>query len=506
MGLRQYQIKSINELREAIRSGHRRLILQAPTGSGKTQCACEIIRLAEAMGKRTLFVTHLRELILQGARKLREYGINPGVIMAGEEPAQERLTQVASIQTIWARAFRRTRMDLPGADIVIIDEAHASASNSYQKLIQSYPGAIILGLTATPIRSDGKGLGDTYTHMVRTASVRELTEQGFLVPLNYFSPSVPDLTGVKVTAGDYNKGQLEKAMDKVKLVGDVVENWARIADNRPTVVFASGVRHSIHIRDAFLAAGIPAVHLDASTPKDARECIIERFNAGEVQVLCNVGVLKEGSDIPRLACCVLARPTKSLGCYIQMVGRVMRPFPGKKDAQMIDHSGCFYEHGRIADHEDWVLERGTGMRDRAAAKKKAKGKEITCSSCKFVYHGYEFCPNCGNKPKDYGKGIEYRDGYLHEVGAGAVPDKHTKEQWFRQLLGYAMQKHYSPGWAAHCYRSKFGVWPRSLSRRPAAPGDEVLAYINKKNDQYRRSKINGNGVLPTLPAPGQTVG
>lgn len=504
--LRPYQLRSIDQLRIAIAQGHRRLILQAPTGSGKTIIAADIVKRAKTKGNRVLFLAHRRELIRQASGKLSGAEISSGIIMSGEASDISNPVQVASVQTLWARAFRKMRMDLPDAQVLVIDECHLSAARTYQRIIESYPKAVILGLTATPIRSDGKGLGDTYTHMVKTASIRELTEQGFLVPVRYFAPSVPDLQGVKVTAGDYNKGQLEKAMDKIQLVGDVVENWCRIAENRPTVVFASGVRHSIHLRDRFLSVGIPAAHIDASTPKEERDEILQRLDAGELQVVTNCQILQEGWDQPRVSCCVLARPTKSPGLYLQMAGRILRPHPGKANALLIDHAGAIYNHGRIDEWEDWSLEKGA-VRSLPKVNPKAKSgpKEITCAECSFLYHGMERCPNCDHKPIKWGLGLEYKDGYLWEVGE--TPKKEDKAAWFQMLLGYCIQKGYKPGFASRAYRERFGVWPGSrFKRNPLEPNEEVLAYINKKNDQYRRSKINGNGVLPTLPAPGQTVG
>ena len=182
--------------------------------------------------------------------------------------------QIASIQTLSARAIRSRTIDLPRADLVVIDEAHHCRAKTYRKIIESYPKAIILGMTATPCRGDGRGLGNVFDCIIECPPVQALIDLGFLVPTRVYAPVVPDLKGVRVEKGDYAKGQLAERMNQGELIGDIITTWLRLSERRKTVVFASGVEHSVHIRDEFRRAGIMAEHVDGSTPVDERESIL----------------------------------------------------------------------------------------------------------------------------------------------------------------------------------------------------------------------------------------
>jgi DNA repair protein RadD len=267
-------------------------------------------------------------------------------------------------------------MDLPDAALVVVDEAHHAPAQTYRQLLRAYPEALILGMTATPCRGDGRGLGDIFEMMVETPPVAELIELGFLVGTRVYAPSRPDLTGVRVERGDYVERQLADRMDRPQLVGDVVTHWLRLAERRRTVVFASGVAHSVHLRDEFRAAGIWAEHIDGSTPVEQRDEILKKVDAGTVEVVCNAMVLTEGWDCPAVSCLVLARPTRHMGLYRQMVGRVLRPAPGKTDALTLDHAGAVFEHGFVEDPVLWTLatnRRAENPKQRARSSHRAAG-------------------------------------------------------------------------------------------------------------------------------------
>ena len=356
MELRNYQEQAIADLSQSLGKGNKRVILQAATGSGKTVMASSIVRRAVNKGNTVLFLAHRRELISQCSNKLSLFGINHGIIMAGQTNEAWHNVQVASVDTLRARAISSKRMRLPKADIVIIDECHRTLSNTYRKLIDEYEGNVVLGLTATPCRGDGLGLGHVYEDMVCAPTIRHLTDEGHLVDAKYFAPSIPDLHGVKTIAGDYNKKHLAKKMDTPKLVGDIVTNWLSIAKDKTTVVFASSVQHSINLMESFEKAGVKAGHIDGATPTEERDLTLKQLEDGEITVLCNCLVLTEGWDCPSAEVCVLARPTKSLGLYLQMVGRVLRPMEGKDKATIIDHSGAVYQHGFVDDEFEWDLD------------------------------------------------------------------------------------------------------------------------------------------------------
>jgi superfamily II DNA or RNA helicase len=211
-------------------------------------------------------------------------------------------------------------------------------------------------MTATPCRGDGRGLGSVFEEIVECPQIETLIELGFLVRTKVYAPSTPDLTGVRVERGDYVESQLAERMDKAKLVGDIVEHWHRLAAGRKTVVFATGVAHSIHIRDEFRRSGVLAEHIHGKTPVEERDAILARLSRGEVDVVCNCAVLCEGWDQPDVSCIVLARPTKHMGLYRQMIGRVLRPAPGKDHALVLDHAGATWQHGLVEEPVVWTLD------------------------------------------------------------------------------------------------------------------------------------------------------
>jgi superfamily II DNA or RNA helicase len=408
--LRDYQDQAINDLRRSFAAGHRRTVLFAPTGSGKTVIAAQIVKSAVDKGRQVMFLAHRRELVNQAADKLVNFGVDHGVLMAGEFPYGATDVQVASIDTLRARCIKSDKLPLPRADVLIVDECHRSLAPTYLKIFDLYPKAMVLGLTATPIRSDGKGLGHVYEDMVHCPTISQLIRIGHLVQPRSFAPTIPDLTGVKIRGGDYDPKELDRAMRQRSIVGDVIEHWYRLASDRPTIVFASGVKHSINLRDEFVKMGAKAAHVDGETPLRDRKKIIADLQAGQIQVVCNYGVFTEGFDEPKLSACILARPTKNLGLYLQMAGRTLRPATNKEDSLIIDHSGNVYEHGFVTDDHNWVLEEGKGLKDsnEERQRKLDDRKPITCVKCMTVYTGQRVCPHCGHIPVRKGKHYDSR--------------------------------------------------------------------------------------------------
>lgn len=374
---RPYQERAIQISRTKIAAGIRRILLNAPTGAGKTCIAAGIVLFAIAKGKRVLFLAHRRELIEQTVDKLVAAGVlNFGVIMAGNRLNNANApVQVASIQTL-------IRRELPPADLIIIDEAHRANARSYLSIIANYPNAVVIGLTATPERTDGKGLDDLFDDMVPVETVPTLIEQGYLVkPTCYVGPTA-DLSGVRTKRGDYDEQQLAEAMDKPKLTGDIIANWKRLASGKPTAVFAVNVAHAEHLAAEFRAAGVSAAVVSGETPRAKREAIIADWRAGYITVVVNVYVFVEGFDFPEMECVVLARPTQSISLFLQAVGRVMRPAPSKTGALILDHAGCCQLHGPPHIAREWTLE---GMARKRKEQKGEAGNLKVCHVCDMVY-------------------------------------------------------------------------------------------------------------------------
>lgn len=498
MNLRPYQSDVIAKVDAAVDAGKRRVLLTSPTGSGKTVIAASIVNSAVSDGRRVLFLAHRRELIAQAHRKLYDLGIDAGIILAGHPPRPLEPIQIASVQTLWARAMRSRSIDLPPADLVVIDECHHARAKTYRRIVESYPDAVVLGLTATPVRGDGRGLGGSFDTIVECPDVATLTEMGFLVPAVVYAPSRPDLKGVQVRRGDYASGQLEKAMDRPSLIGDIPVHYHKHAAGRRTIIFASGVAHSVHIRDELRRSGVMAEHLDGSTPTDERERLLASFAAGDVDVISNVGVLTEGFDLADIGAIILARPTRSLGLYRQMIGRGLRPAADKTDCIILDHAGAVFEHGLPADPVRWTLrEDRRAESPRQKARSSGKAPTIaTCPECHAVRLQGAPCSRCGWRPRPKPRAVDVQDGDLGRVDASGLAKRPVytdadKARFHRQLLYIARERDYKPGWAAWKFKEKFGAWPRERNPVPEPPDASVRSWVRSRQIAYARSRKAG---------------
>jgi len=350
-------------------------------------------------------------------------------------------------------------------------------------------------LTATPCRGDGRGLGGIFETLIECPQVQELIDSRHLVPTRVYAPSIPDLTGVRVQAGDYVETQLAQVMDRPKLVGDVVTHWHRLAEGRRTVVFATGVQHSVHIRDEFIKSGVKAEHIDGSTPKDERDNILAQLGRGELDVVTNCMVLMEGWDMPDVGCAVLARPTKKMGLYRQMIGRVLRPAPGKPDAILIDHSGAVHRHGFAEDRVEWTLspDRHAGNPAHAARGEQGlRSRLVDCSQCGALRVGGEACRHCGFKPKPTPRHAAVADGDLALVTrAGTVSRSYSPAQrleFHRMLTQIAFEHNYQRGWIAHKFKEKFGQWPPFGAVEPLMPSPEVRSWVRSRMIAFTKGR------------------
>jgi superfamily II DNA or RNA helicase len=505
MQLRPYQLAALDRL-DGLQQfcNVQAPLLVAPTGSGKTVIAAEIIR--RSGDSRTLFLAPRRELIHQTCRKLNEIGVNHGVLLAGDGRTNLYVNvQVASRDTLIARLLRRKRYELAPFDRIIIDEAHVGLTDRTQQLLALWPQAYIIGLTATPTRSDGKALGRVYDELIEVSTTQELTDQGFLCPARYFSVSEPDLRKVRTTAGDYNRGDLEEVMNRSKLVGDIVEHWLTHAASRRTVVFATTIPHSVALAQQFLTQGVAAEHVDANTPQAAREAIFERFSTGRTQVLTNCTLASIGFDLPALDCVVFARPTKSVGLYLQMLGRGLRPAPGKADCLVLDHAGNVHRHGFATDPRFWTLHGKYAIDEQrtkeAQRKKQEEGiVQLTCPSCKSVFAGSNQCPECGYYFARKARAVLAREGSLVEItstrdGRGVLAQSRDERRlFFLQLVGYGEMRGYKGGWAGWKYKERYGHWPERAWRDHVSryggidPNIDTMRWVKAQQMAYRRVK------------------
>ena len=487
--LRDYQKQAINNIREKFSKGKKKVLLVAPTGSGKTVIASSMLEQAQQRGNFGLFVAHRRELVMQCSKKLADFEIKHGVIMASKSGNAFADIQVVSIQTFTSRVDNEDFVK-PNANFIIIDEAHRSTSSSFKKLIAEYPDAFVIGLTATPCRADGKGLGNIYQELIECGNIKDLTAQGYLVPTRIVAPTIPDLQNIRIVAGDYEKKTLDNRMNTPKLVGDIVSHWIRYGESRPTVVFAVSIKHSKYITNIFRQNGIPAGHIDGEMPEIEREQQLEKLNKGEIKVLSNCMVLTEGWDQPKVSCVIIARPTKSYSLYLQMVGRSLRPAPNKKDTLIIDHSGCVYEHGFPDDVPQWELKTSKEKERKKKEPQPIEKQPFTCVQCDTVYKPSKeepACPNCAFIPTKKEQMILIQQGRLVELPK-AKPNAEDKTNFYAQLIYYAKQKGYKEGWASYTFKEKYGHWPHTKKVMPVATGKDVMGYIQHLNIRKAKSK------------------
>lgn len=482
------QVQSILRLRQSLSSGAKRPVLQLPTGAGKTVLAAEIIASARAKRKRVLFTVPAIELIDQTVHAFAEQGIlDVGVIQASHpltDPDQP--VQVASIQTLMRRP-------IPPVDLAIIDECHRMFKLYDDWLLsEMWERTPFIGLSATPW---SKGLGRYFDDLIIGATTKDLIDAGILCPFEVWAPSSPDLTGVKVTAGDYQVDQLSEAMSDKTLVADVVETWCKQAEGLPTLCFAVDRQHARHLQEQFLSVAVPTAYVDAYTPRDERDEIRKAFHSGDVKVVCNVGVLTTGVDWD-VRCLILARPTKSKILFTQIIGRALRTAPGKDVALILDHSDTHLRLGMVTDIMVSELDDGKPKKGGEASADSGQPLPALCNNCDFLKPPRTpECPKCGHVDVA-SSNFETEDGELTRLGASdnapppRPPEQEDKSQWFAELMGYAKENNYKPGWAAHKFKEKFKHWPPRAwnDMEPAFAGSKVRSYIRSRNIAYHKAR------------------
>jgi superfamily II DNA or RNA helicase len=458
--LRPYQEAAVERVRDAYRSGARAPLLVLPTGAGKTVTFSYVVHGAASRGKRALILVHRRELIRQSSAKLSDAGVAHGIIAPGHTPTRDAV-QVASVQTL-ARRLGDPRYQAPG--LIVIDEAHHAVAGQWATVCAAYPGARLLGVTATPQRMDGLGLGieagGPFDAMVTGPTVAELIAGGFLVPAKVFAPAeAPDLSGVRTVRGDYEVSALADAMAAPKIVGNAVEHYARHAAGLPAIVFSPSVAHAEATAEAFRGAGWRAVAASGATDPGERDAAIRGLGTGAVQVLCSCDLISEGLDVPAVGAVILLRPTKSLGLYLQQVGRGLRPAEGKAALIVLDHAGNTLAHGMPDADREWTLA-GKKRRQRDAVPPTRQ-----CTECFAVHAPAPSCPECWHVYEMKAREIEAVEGSLVEMDAAR--QRALKTGSIYQLLRTAVTRDeveeirkargYKPGWTHHVMQHRKAV-------------------------------------------------
>ena len=452
ISLRSYQERLLEDLRQSMRNGHRRILAVMPTGAGKGTTIAVMVQSAADRGKRVLILAHRKELIADLSKRISWLGIDHGIICAGQPEDLTKPVQVGSVQTVVRRIDR-----IPEPCLIVQDEAHHLIyGNMWGRIVDAWPNAYLIGKTATPARLSGEGLGEGhggyFTDMVLGPSVADLVFLGFLSQARIYAPPiVADLSGIRRRAGDYANDQAAAAMDRPTVTGDAIAHYQRLAAGQQAIAFCCNVAHAVSVCDAFKTAGIGAALLLGNTPD--RDQVVAQYAAGAVRVLVTVDVVSEGFDVPAASCAILLRPTQSLGLYLQQVGRVLRPAPGKDAALILDHVGNVTRHGFPDDPREWSLSEGIVRGGRGTPAPSVR----TCPECYAAFKPAPICPVCGAGCVPIrSRVIREMAGELRELKREEVrqrTDERRQARTLQQLIavGQARGMKNPVGWAKHVY-------------------------------------------------------
>jgi len=454
--LRDYQQTDVDNIRNTYIQGYKAPLYVLSTGAGKTVVFCNIAQQTTLRNKNVLILVHRVELLRQTSKALMKSGVVHGLINPKYTPNLTASVQVASVQTLINRLDK-----IPTPDLIIIDEAHHATAGSWRKVIEYYPNARILGVTATPIRGDGKGLGikasGVFDTIVIGPQISDLIDLGYLVqPIIYAPPKQLDFSSVKIVRGDYDKTQITEIMDRPTITGDAVAHYKKLCSGVPAVAFCISVAHAEHVAEEFRMAGYRAYSVDGSTDDDIRDRILNGLGDGTIDVVTSCDLISEGTDIPAIGCAILLRPTQSTSLFLQQVGRALRPSPGKKNAIILDHVGNVRMHGFPDDHREWSLD----------GRKKMTRKQIheasldvhQCEKCFAVSKPVPICPYCGHVRKVKTREMLQIEGELEELKReNEKIERRTqvgKAQELDELIQLGKSRGYRPGWAHAIYKAR----------------------------------------------------
>ncbi len=485
--LREFQKEGVAALTERLLADVRRIVFVAATGAGKGTFAAYLLAQAYHQGESAMFIVHRWAIIKDLHQRLTDVERGMGLpaaavgVIAGAAPHLRNPyapIQIVSIDSL------RGKANLPPAKLIIVDEAHRAASKTYRWLLEHYPNAVIVGLTATPLRLDGKGLADVFDHLHVLAQPSRLIAEGHIWASDVFTVPeefIPDTSKVKKTGGEFNTRQLAAAANQKFLVGHIVDHWKERAEGRKTVCFAVDVEHSKSIVAAFREAGVTAEHIDGTMSNEARDAVMDRFRDDEFEVLVNCQLLVEGVDIPAIKCVILARPTESLTIYLQSVGRALRPW-GTQNPIVLDHAGNARRHGLPEQDREWQL---TEARQRGSGAAPTK----TCKAClKVNFAGVKVCEKCGAPfaaDEDEGGSIRTVEGKLIRL----VPQTPAEQraQFWAQHWAVAYERGHNLGWVTARFIEKFGEAP---GPDLVIPAREVKHYTPAEKAVERKRLAN----------------
>lgn len=486
-------------------------MVYSPTGSGKTGLSAFITDGFVSRGMRVLMTCPYTVLVTQTAKRFIQYGLPEDEIsyVWRDHPNYdpERKIQIASADTLIRRDFPEN------IDLLIVDEAHLRRKKMLEviKYLTTETHVKVIGLSGTPF---APFLGKYYQRLIKPTTIKELMDTGVLCGYEFFAPTKPDLSGVKVTrsdefGSDYKEDEVAEIMCGADLVGDIVSNWLSHGEDRPTVAFCVNVNHANYVTLQFNKAGVNAEVMTAQTPHDERQMMIHRFEQGATKIIVSVGTLIAGFDSD-VRCIIYARPTKSEIRWLQIIGRGLRTAKGKDKCLVFDHSGSVHRLGYPDSIEyDTLPSKNDGMKTAVSERENEKREKLPkeCSQCHYMKPaGVYQCPKCGHKPLA-GEDVDtdVSRGLKQISGKKKVVTKQQKQSWWSQIKFYQRQraaqgKPVSDGWCAHTFKDKFGTWPNGLQDYPMEITPEVNNYIKWKQIAFAKGREKSKSTEPRQPA------
>ena len=417
--LYDYQQKAVVDIRGEIQRKNKRILLRQECGAGKTVISSYLAAQIYQRKKRLYFVVHRRELLEQASKTFRKFGIPHGIIAPGFTPSNHNI-QVASVFTLVNRLDK-----VPKPDMVIFDECQYAVSNTWIKCIEHFGDIISIGLSATPIRLDGKGFEDIFDVMVNGPSMKELIKKGKLCNFNYYAPPTKiDFSELTMSGNDFNPESVEKAIDKPTITGDLIQHYKELIPGKRAIGFSPTVKHCYTLSEEFRRAGINAAAIDGNDEKNRIQAV-QDFRDNKLQVLFNVNIVSEGMDIQGMDAVIDTNPTQSLARFVQRGSRCLRSDPENPDkvATILDHSSNIYTHGAIDADREWSLKGGKKNKPKQTDEEKSIAIR-QCSECYAIHPTAPECPACGFVYQIKARDYKQVDGKLVQIDY----DKIEREQ------------------------------------------------------------------------------
>ena len=440
MQLRPYQQQLVTDIRLQYQLGRRSVLAVLPTGGGKTVCFSYIAQAASIKGNRVLVLVHRQELLDQASRAMP---VPHGIIAANRSMDLSRTVQVASVQTV-ARRLHLLPRDF--FQLLVVDEAHHTSAGTWAKVIGHFHSAKLLGVTATPIRSDGRGLGEHYQSMVQGPTAQQLTNEGFLAAAKVLAPPGFNGAGLRKRMGDFDTNQAAERVASIH--GDCLSHYRKHLPGQTAIAFCCSVAHAEAVADLFQRNGIAAASIDGTMDTATRRQLLSDLGTGSLKVLTSCALIGEGVDVPSVGGCILLRPTASVGLHLQMIGRCLRPQPGK-EAVVLDHVGNTLRLGHHLEDRDWSLD-GIKKRDREAAPSVKVCPQCFATSASAA----QVCGDCGHVFRSEVRELRQVEGELVEIAARERKREQSSAHDLEALRELAQQRGYKAGWAERVYQAR----------------------------------------------------